>query len=335
MLNEYCDKLEILRLHLLALKKYKGFKKNLSRYLKSYYKEKNFVKSDFDNFILLILSLDGSVDIAYSFDSKFKDDALEFVSLLGDVDLYYKKIDDFLSRNFNSEAKQDESYQLNISEAPSHSVPDVSLDNNFMLRYASEILENLSSSNSDYSKDSNYFVDLSSDIDFSNNGFGQAKKQNYKIFDKSNDQIAKAKSLIDKNAFNSLWQRLNEELQKKDKINLKLLKKLEKQLVNYFIFNNNLAGKFLDNKKFPQLIADYNYQDIYKNEIQINDADYQVSFLLDNSGSMQGEPILTTIVVTYYLCLLLESLKVKTEILGFTTKAGKVVIHLKNGNQQK
>ena len=61
----------------------------------------------------------------------------------------------------------------------------------------------------------------------------------------------------------------------------------------------------------------------YKKEKEVEFKDTVVSLLIDNSGSMRGRPITVAALCSDILAKTLERCLIKTEILGFTTKAWK------------
>ncbi|NWM10669.1 cobaltochelatase subunit CobT, partial [Escherichia coli] len=61
----------------------------------------------------------------------------------------------------------------------------------------------------------------------------------------------------------------------------------------------------------------------YKSEKDTEFKDTVVTLLIDNSGSMRGRPISIAAISADILARTLERVGVKTEILGFTTRAWK------------
>lgn len=76
-------------------------------------------------------------------------------------------------------------------------------------------------------------------------------------------------------------------------------------------------------KKLPQFILNPLETDIFKKENPFITQDIIVSLLIDCSGSMRGQPIMTAALSAYLIADILEKCSVKTEILGFTTKQWK------------
>src|SRR5204863_885821 len=84
-----------------------------------------------------------------------------------------------------------------------------------------------------------------------------------------------------------------------------------------------LEEGLLDTSRLPRIIIDPMHPLSFKHEKDINFRDTVVTLLLDNSGSMRGRPIMVAAMCADILARTLERCGVKTEILGFTTRAWK------------
>ena len=80
---------------------------------------------------------------------------------------------------------------------------------------------------------------------------------------------------------------------------------------------------YLDTSRLAKIIANPNNKLSYKVEKEIEFKDTIVSLLIDNSGSMRGRPITVAALCSDILAKTLERCLIKSEILGFTTKAWK------------
>jgi cobaltochelatase CobT len=85
----------------------------------------------------------------------------------------------------------------------------------------------------------------------------------------------------------------------------------------------DLEEGLLDTSRLPRIIIDPMYPLSFKREKDTNFRDTVVTLLLDNSGSMRGRPIMVAAMCADILGRTLERCAVKTEILGFTTRAWK------------
>ncbi|HKD21282.1 MAG TPA: hypothetical protein VKB71_04685, partial [Rhizomicrobium sp.] len=85
----------------------------------------------------------------------------------------------------------------------------------------------------------------------------------------------------------------------------------------------DLEEGILDSARLPRIIIDPMYPLSFKREKDMTFRDTVVTLLLDNSGSMRGRPIMVAAMCADILARTLERCAVKTEILGFTTRAWK------------
>jgi cobaltochelatase CobT len=85
----------------------------------------------------------------------------------------------------------------------------------------------------------------------------------------------------------------------------------------------DLEEGLLDTSRLPRIIIDPMYPLSFKHEKDMVFRDTIVTLLLDNSGSMRGRPIMVAAMCADILARTLERCAVKTEILGFTTRAWK------------
>ena len=85
----------------------------------------------------------------------------------------------------------------------------------------------------------------------------------------------------------------------------------------------DLEEGLLDTSRLPRIVIDPMYPLSFKREKDTEFRDTIVTLLLDNSGSMRGRPIMVAAMCADILGRTLERVGVKTEILGFTTRAWK------------
>ena len=153
-------------------------------------------------------------------------------------------------------------------------------------------------------------------------------KKSYKIFTNKFDEIILPQKLVEKKELELLRFGLELRLAKLSAISKKLTIKLKKKLLakkNSYIEQSQSEG-ILDRRKFTQLVIDPFLDNCFISQKQREYQDTVVSILLDNSGSMRGQPILMSALACEIIATILEKFAVKTEILGFTTvdwKGGK------------
>jgi cobaltochelatase CobT len=109
------------------------------------------------------------------------------------------------------------------------------------------------------------------------------------------------------------------------KMSLKLKRKLLAKK-DFYLERDNNSG-ILDRKKLVRLAIDPMLEDIWVRQKNNEYNDTALTILLDNSGSMRGNPIVMSALVCETIAEILEKFAIKTEIIGFTTgdwKGGRV-----------
>ena len=147
----------------------------------------------------------------------------------------------------------------------------------------------------------------------------------YKIFTKEFDEIEKAENLEEEQEILKLRKNLDQQLINFKDLIIKLANKLQRQLMakQNRSWNFDLEEGLLDSSKLPRIIIDPYNSLSFKKEKDLEFKDTVVTLLIDNSGSMRGRPITIAAMCGDILARTLERCAVKTEILGFTTKAWK------------
>jgi cobaltochelatase CobT len=98
---------------------------------------------------------------------------------------------------------------------------------------------------------------------------------------------------------------------------IKLQRKLLSKKNNYF--DRDSSGGVLNRKKFANLVISPLTEDIWINLRSHEYNDTALTILLDNSGSMRGNPIVMSAMACEIIAEILEKFAIKTEIIGFTT----------------
>src|SRR3546814_3454942 len=83
------------------------------------------------------------------------------------------------------------------------------------------------------------------------------------------------------------------------------------------------SSDLLDSARLARVVVNPTHSLSYKSERDTEFRDTVVTLLIDNSGSMRGRPISIAAISADILARTLERCGVKTEILGFTTRAWK------------
>ncbi len=147
----------------------------------------------------------------------------------------------------------------------------------------------------------------------------------YKIYTDQFDEIVAAGELCDEEELTRLRSYLDAQLKGLQGVVTKLANRLQRRLMA----QQNRSWDFdqeeglLDAARLARVIVSPGSSLSYKVERDIEFKDTVVTLLLDNSGSMRGRPISIAAISADVLARTLERCGVKTEILGFTTRAWK------------
>ncbi len=160
-----------------------------------------------------------------------------------------------------------------------------------------------------------------------NQGQEDIKKREipYKVFTNKFDEEIKALDLCEIDELDRLREYLDQQLQHLQGAVTRLANKLQRKLLaqQNRSWEFDLEEGLLDVSKLTRVIIDPTAPLSFKMEKDIEFKDTIVSLLIDNSGSMRGRPITIAAMCGDILARTLERCGVKTEILGFTTKAWK------------
>lgn len=147
----------------------------------------------------------------------------------------------------------------------------------------------------------------------------------YRVFVTKYDETIGAEELCDAEELTRLRAYLDKQINHLSGVVARLANRLQRRLMA----QQNRAWEFdleegaLDPARLTRIIIDP-YQPLsFKREKDTNFRDTVVTLLIDNSGSMRGRPISVAATCADILARTLERCGVKTEILGFTTRAWK------------
>jgi cobaltochelatase CobT len=147
----------------------------------------------------------------------------------------------------------------------------------------------------------------------------------YKVYTDQFDEIVAASDLCDEEELTRLRSYLDAQLKGLQGVVTKLANRLQRRLMA----QQNRSWDFdqeeglLDAARLARVIVSPGSSLSYKVERDVEFKDTVVTLLLDNSGSMRGRPISIAAISADVLARTLERCGVKTEILGFTTRAWK------------
>ena len=153
----------------------------------------------------------------------------------------------------------------------------------------------------------------------------QRRELPYKIFTEKFDEEIKAIDLCEMEELERLREYLDQQLNHLQGAVTRLANKLQRKLLaqQNRSWEFDLEEGLLDVSKLTRVIIDPTSPLSFKMEKDIEFRDTVVSLLIDNSGSMRGRPITIAAMCADILARTLERCSVKTEVLGFTTKAWK------------
>mgnify|MGYP006095875967 FL=1 len=199
---------------------------------------------------------------------------------------------------------------------------DDKLDENFELEASSKETQQLAST--DGEQEANDESDKNS-LDYFPKIESLEKIKEYKFFTNKFDEIIKAEELCDLKELDRLRLSLDQQVFHFKpliaKIANRLQRKLQAQQNRQWEFN--LEEGYLDTSRLAKIITNPSHKLSFKKEKNIEFKDTIVTLLIDNSGSMRGRPITVAALCSDILARTLERCLIKTEILGFTTKAWK------------
>ncbi len=153
----------------------------------------------------------------------------------------------------------------------------------------------------------------------------QSPDLGYDVWTNRFDEIVEASELADEEELTRLRQFLDQQLANLQGTVTKLAHRLQRRLMA----QQNRSWDFdqeeglLDAARLARVVVSPGHSLSYKIEREMEFRDTLVTLLIDNSGSMRGRPIGIAAVSAEILARTLERCGVKTEILGFTTRAWK------------
>ena len=144
----------------------------------------------------------------------------------------------------------------------------------------------------------------------------------YHVYTTRFDEVVHARDLVSQDQQNHLRVQLDREISGHRRTAVRLANRLQNSLktLQKRAWTFDLDDGVLNTARLSRLIIDPANPLAYKQEHEDKTRDTVVSFLIDNSGSMRGQPIALAAMFTDILAQALERCHVSTEILGFTTR---------------
>jgi cobaltochelatase CobT len=147
----------------------------------------------------------------------------------------------------------------------------------------------------------------------------------YKPYVRAFDEEVDAEDLCDPEELGRLRQQLDQQLQHLQGVVSKLANRLQRKLMAQQTrsWDFDLDEGILDAGRLARVVTNPLLALSFKRERDTEFRDTIVTLLIDNSGSMRGRPITVAAMCGDILSRTLERCAVKTEVLGFTTRAWK------------
>ncbi|MBV9842122.1 MAG: cobaltochelatase subunit CobT [Sphingomonadaceae bacterium] len=147
----------------------------------------------------------------------------------------------------------------------------------------------------------------------------------YKSFTARFDEVVEATELCDEDELTRLRAYLDQQLTHLQGVVTKLANRLQRRLMaqQSRSWDFDQEEGLLDAARLARVVVSPGQSLSYKIERDTDFRDTVVTLLIDNSGSMRGRPISIAAISADILARTLERCGVKTEILGFTTRAWK------------
>ncbi len=155
--------------------------------------------------------------------------------------------------------------------------------------------------------------------------FSNQPNLDYSVFTPKFDEIVPADELCDPEELQRLRSYLDKQLGPLQGVIARLANRLQRRLLaqQNRSWEFDLEEGILDAARLSRVVTDPLHSLSFKRELEADFRDTIVTLLIDNSGSMRGRPIMVAATCADILARTLERCGVKTEILGFTTKAWK------------
>ncbi|HEX7856540.1 MAG TPA: cobaltochelatase subunit CobT [Sphingobium sp.] len=147
----------------------------------------------------------------------------------------------------------------------------------------------------------------------------------YKVFTRGHDEEIAARDLCDADELTRLRGFLDQQLAHLQGVVTKLANRLQRRLMaqQSRSWDFDQEEGMLDAARLARVVTSPGHSLSYKIERDTEFKDTVVTLLIDNSGSMRGRPIGIAAISADIMARTLERCGVKTEILGFTTRAWK------------
>jgi len=155
--------------------------------------------------------------------------------------------------------------------------------------------------------------------------FERGPRTTYRVFSTRHDETVPAGDLCPGEELTRLRLMLDQQVRHVQSVIVRLANRLQRKLMAQQThgWEFDLEEGLLDTSRLARIVASPSHSLSFKREKALDFRDTVITLLLDNSGSMRGRPITLASMSADILARTLERCGVKTEILGFTTRAWK------------
>ena len=265
------------------------------------------------------------------FKNNFKDFFNDLKKHINDQEKFTTKIIEKLEElgltNDNSNSQNDESNENDVDDNQNDTEDDnkkneEGTESKIEMQASETSIDQTVSSeeNNEMGEDSN-----DTELDYMPNIQSIESLETYKVYDNNYDEIINAEDLCDLKELEKLRRNLDQQVFTFQPLIIKIANRLQRKLLaqqnRHWDFN--MEEGYLDTSRLAKIIANPNNKLSYKVEKEIEFKDTIITLLIDNSGSMRGRPITVAALCSDILAKTLERCLIKSEILGFTTRAWK------------
>jgi cobaltochelatase CobT len=157
------------------------------------------------------------------------------------------------------------------------------------------------------------------------NDYIKGPDSRYHVYTNTFDEEVGAETLAEPEELQRLRTLLDKQLAQYHTVITKLANRLQRKLMakQQRSWQFDMEEGILDTSRLSRIISNPNIPLTYKKELETDFKDTIVTLLIDNSGSMRGRPIAIAAMSADIIARTLERCGVRTEILGFTTRAWK------------
>lgn len=167
------------------------------------------------------------------------------------------------------------------------------------------------------------FQEVEENPDIEDSDQNLSLNEEYKIYTKAYDEEIRADKLFSTRERQHYWLQLNEFFSEyKIKVRAKNVRLISSLVKHKKYVRKTCFGK-INHSMLAAIYRGDNSTKLFVNNKKYKDSDISYTILFDNSGSMHGKPIKHVVDFIYSFARILDRVKIKYEILGFTSRSWK------------